>query len=98
MSSSSVPLKARRTDGLMHVKSVETQTSSRWCGVEVMMGIFHCRNRRCRVLNSSPDAIEDLPWGVVMHVKSVVSQSPRVGIVWNSGDWSSSSGVPLVLS
>ncbi|GFU76187.1 hypothetical protein TNCV_4565861 [Trichonephila clavipes] len=36
MSSGLVPLKTRRVKLLMHVKSVEAQTTSRWCEVEVM--------------------------------------------------------------
>ncbi|GFW45873.1 hypothetical protein TNCV_4495931 [Trichonephila clavipes] len=42
-----VPMKIFRVEGLMHVKSVEAQTSARWCGVEDKRGWCQlgCRSR-----------------------------------------------------
>ncbi|GFY29665.1 hypothetical protein TNCV_1812451 [Trichonephila clavipes] len=45
MSSSLVPLKTRRVEVLMHVKSLGAQTSVPWCYVEVRRFQLRCRPR-----------------------------------------------------
>ncbi|GFW64719.1 hypothetical protein TNCV_701221 [Trichonephila clavipes] len=49
-----VPLRPSLQIVSMHVKSVETQTSSRWCGGKVKKGV------PAQVLTSSPDHFSKL--------------------------------------
>ncbi|GFW07705.1 hypothetical protein TNCV_3918381 [Trichonephila clavipes] len=67
MSGSLASLKTRRAEELMHIKSLEAQTSSRSCGVEVMRG-------RCQIRKMSVGVEKSL-----FHIPTGRSQSPANG-------------------
>ncbi|GFW15713.1 hypothetical protein TNCV_3582111 [Trichonephila clavipes] len=63
MSSSLVPLKTHRVEGLIHVKSVRAQISSHWCGMVVRRGECQHRCRSCHlttIQNHEVAAIRDI--------------------------------------
>ncbi|GFV74809.1 hypothetical protein TNCV_1040471 [Trichonephila clavipes] len=61
MNSNSVPLKIRRVDELICVKSVEAQTSSRWCSVEAQVSSSSL-DHGSELRGLSPKTDEDDTW------------------------------------
>ncbi|GFW44667.1 hypothetical protein TNCV_4482121 [Trichonephila clavipes] len=97
-------MKTRRAESPQHVKYVEAQTSSNWCGRYERVGssspidpdskslVVKVTDSYRRVMCSSPSTAENPPCTGAMHLKSAES-SNVLPLVWKLGEKDANSGV-----